>query len=115
MSKKEMAARPDTTATTSSNQHADGTATTTKSETILRHFVGGSSLNRFETERHHDHCLHSTVPSLAARFATAGHTLQRTAPQDGPVTYYAERRGLVRDLPTLDDARPLLVQIGGAA
>jgi hypothetical protein len=55
------------------------------------------------------------VPSLAARFATAGHTLQRTAPQDGPVTYYAERRGLVRDLPTLDDARPLLVQIGGAA
>lgn len=88
--KKEMAARPNTTATTSSNQHADGSATTTKSEANLRHFVGDSSLNRFETERHHDHCLPSTVPSLAERFAMAGHTLHRTDPQDGPVAALLE-------------------------
>jgi hypothetical protein len=51
--------------------------------------------------------------TLRAQFAMRGHTLQRTSPTDGPVAYYAERWGLVRYLPTLDDARRFLVQIGG--
>lgn len=38
----------------------------TKIEAILTVFVPGASLNRFEAERHHDHCLHSTVASLEA-------------------------------------------------
>lgn len=31
---------------------------------ILRLFLEKRSLNRFEAERHHDHCLHSTVSAL---------------------------------------------------
>jgi hypothetical protein len=39
-------------------------AKTTKLATILRLLVNGKSLNRFEAERHHDHCLHTTVSTL---------------------------------------------------
>ena len=53
--------------------------------------------------------------TLRAQFALHGHALHRTSPTDGAVTYYAERWGLVRYLPTLDDARRFLAQIGGAA
>lgn len=51
--------------------------------------------------------------SLRAAFALRGHTLHRTDPTDGPVTYWAERWGLVRFLPTLHDAALFLAQIGG--
>jgi hypothetical protein len=61
--KKEMAARPKTTATTSDVQ-LDGIAKTTKIATILALFTQGRSLNRFQAEAHHDHCLHSTVAAL---------------------------------------------------
>jgi hypothetical protein len=36
----------------------------TKLETILGLLVSGRSLNRFEAEQHHDHCLHTTVSTL---------------------------------------------------
>jgi len=62
--KKEMAAKPVTTATTSENQHTDSNAKPTKIETILGLFLRGYDLNRFDAERHHDHCLHSTVSTL---------------------------------------------------
>ena len=52
--------------------------------------------------------------TLRAQFALHGHALHRTSPKDGAVTYYAERWGLVRYLPTLDAARRFLAQIGGA-
>lgn len=52
--------------------------------------------------------------TLRAQFAMQGHALHRTSPDDGPVSYMAERWGLVRYLPTLDDARRFLAQIGGA-
>jgi len=51
--------------------------------------------------------------TLRAAFALQGHTLHRTDPTDGPVTYWAERWGLVRHLPTLHDAALFLAQIGG--
>jgi hypothetical protein len=35
-----------------------------KLENMLRIFMRGASLNRFEAEDHHDHCLHSTVSTL---------------------------------------------------
>lgn len=63
MSQKEMAARPETSATTSDYQHPDVTRKT-KIEAILRVFANGQRLNRFEAEAHHDHCLHSTVSTL---------------------------------------------------
>ncbi len=53
--------------------------------------------------------------TLHAQFDMQGHTLHRTSPTDGPVSYLAERWGLARYLPTLDDARRFLAQIGGAA
>lgn len=51
--------------------------------------------------------------SLRAAYALKGHALHRTDPSDGTVTYWAERWGLVRYLPTLHDAALFLVQIGG--
>ena len=51
--------------------------------------------------------------TLAEGFALAGHKLHRTDPNDGTVTYWAERWGLVRYLPTIDAARRFLDQIGG--
>ena len=53
--------------------------------------------------------------TLQAKFAMRGHQLVRSNPADGPVSLYAERSGMVRYLPTLDDARRFLAQIGGAA
>lgn len=51
--------------------------------------------------------------TLRASFAVCVHTSRRTAPTDGPVTYWAERWGLVRHLPTLHDVALFLTQIGG--
>ena len=51
--------------------------------------------------------------TLGEQFALHGHALHRTSPTGGAVTYYVERWGLVRYLPTLDDARRFLAQIGG--
>ena len=51
--------------------------------------------------------------TLRAQFALHGHALHRTDPVDGEVTYWAERWGLIRHLPTIDTARQFLEQIGG--
>lgn len=40
------------------------TPKTSKLATILGLLVNGKSLNRFEAERYHDHCLHSTISTL---------------------------------------------------
>jgi predicted nucleotidyltransferase len=58
-------------------------------------------------------CSDKAFSTLRAAFALRGHTLHRTDPADGPVTYWAERWGLVRYLPTIDTARQFLEQIGG--
>jgi hypothetical protein len=42
----------------------DTPAAKTKIATILRVLRRGTCLNRFDAERHHDHCLHSTVSTL---------------------------------------------------
>lgn len=51
--------------------------------------------------------------TLRTAFALRGHTLHRTDPTDGLVTFWAERWGLVKHLPTIDAARRFLEQIGG--
>ncbi len=53
--------------------------------------------------------------TVAAQFVLKGHTLHSTRDAGGTATYLAERWGLVRYLPTLDDARRFLAQIGGTA
>lgn len=51
--------------------------------------------------------------TLRASYAMKGHILNRTNPMDGPVSYYAERWGHVRRLPSLADVECFLNQIGG--
>lgn len=51
--------------------------------------------------------------TMAATLALQGHILTRSNPSDGPVTYYATRWGLVRNLPDLDAVAAFLRQIGG--
>ena len=54
--------------------------------------------------------------TLQAQFALAGHILRQSGPGDGlgTVSYLAERWGMARHLPTLDDAEQFLIQVGGA-
>ena len=63
-----MAVGLGTTTTTKDSKQADSTTTkpskTTKLATILGLLVSGRSLNRFEAEHHHDHCLNSTISTL---------------------------------------------------
>lgn len=42
----------------------ENTTKATKLENILRQLVNGKSLNRFEAEHHHDHCLNTTISTL---------------------------------------------------
>ena len=52
--------------------------------------------------------------TLRAKFALQGHRLERAFHgENKEPTYYAERWGLVRWLPTLHDAAMFLAQIGG--
>jgi len=73
----------------------------------VRGFSGGGMSNTLEYEKQ--------FATLRAEFAMQSHTLHRTSPSDGAVTYYAQRWGLIRHLPSLDDAKHFLAQIGEAA
>ena len=73
--------------------------------------TAGGAINDLDfptTERNY-----KAFSTLRAAFAMKGHTLHRTDPADGPVSYWAERWGHVRHLPTIDAARRFLEQIGG--
>lgn len=53
------------TTTTTNTKHGDSKALkSTKLATILAVLVSGRSLNRFEAEHHHDHCLNTTISTL---------------------------------------------------
>lgn len=47
-----------------SGRHSHDSASPTKIGSMLKLFVNGRSLNRFEAELYYDHCLHSTVSKL---------------------------------------------------
>ncbi|MDP3424969.1 MAG: hypothetical protein Q8S32_14580 [Burkholderiaceae bacterium] len=55
-----------------------------------------------------------TFNTLAAQLALQGHTLTRSNPKDGRVTYYVSRWGMVRALPDLDAVKAFARQVGGA-
>lgn len=69
-----------------------------------------------------EHCGHAGTAGakqfamLKAQFAQHGHTLHQSGPGDGPgpVSYMAEKWGMARYLPTLDDAEQFLKQVGGS-
>lgn len=73
--------------------------------------TAGNTINDldFPTAKRED----KAFSALRAAFSSKGHALQRANPADGPVSYWAERWGLVRHLPTIDAARRFLEQIGG--
>jgi len=73
--------------------------------------TAGSAINDldFPTSERND----KAFSTLRAAHALKGQALHRTDPVDGPVTYWAERWGLVRHLPTIDVAQRFLDQIGG--
>ncbi len=75
------------------------------------HPTAGNTINglNFPTALRND----KVFSRLRAAFAWKGHMLRRTDPADGLVTFWAERWGLVRHLPTIDTARQFLEQIGG--
>ena len=52
--------------------------------------------------------------TLVAQLALQGHTLTRSNPSDGMVSYYVTRWGMVRSLPDLDTVKAFVRQIGGA-
>ena len=72
-------------------------------------FRGGDGMNTDTTN-------YRRFATLKAEFARHGHTLHQSSPGDGPgpVSYMAEKWGLARYLPTLDDAEQFLVQVGEA-
>ena len=47
---------------------AQNPANISKIHSILSAFASGRSLNRFDAERLHDHCLHSTVSTIQRGF-----------------------------------------------
>lgn len=51
-----------------------------KHATILKAFVEGRSLNRFEAEALHDHCLNSTVSALQNNFGIVIDRHRETVP-----------------------------------
>ena len=51
--------------------------------------------------------------ALRSAYAQQGHHLHSVTSKDGATTYWAERWGLVRYLPSLQDAALFLAQIGG--
>lgn len=59
-----MAVGPETTTTINTKQVNFKQSKSTKQATILKLFLSGKSLNRFEAEHYHDHCLNSTVSTL---------------------------------------------------
>lgn len=108
MDKKEMAARPETCATTSEVHIPDG-IDKTKIERILTLFVKGASLNRFEAEAHHDHCLHTTVSTLQNEHGIQIDRQSETVPcVRGTKTTRVKRYWLKRDLENVLKAQALL-------
>lgn len=57
--------------TTNTKQAHSKAHKSTKLATILRSLANGRSLNRFEAEHHHDHCLKSTISALGNSYGIA--------------------------------------------
>lgn len=108
MSQKEMAARPETIATTSDSKQSDISARQTKIGTILDLLLRGHTLNRFEAERHHDHCLHSTVSSIQDCGVLVDREWERVPCMGGHSTVRCKRYWLRSTPDNLTAARTLL-------
>lgn len=101
MSDNEMAAR------------SGSGAPATKIETILRLFLCGARLNRFDAEQHHDHCLHSTVASLEGYGVAIGRQWEKVPCLGGRAWVRCKRYWLDSKPDNVVAARDLLATWGG--
>lgn len=87
--------------------------TGSKIESMLRVFLRGISLNRFEAENHHDHCLHSTVSTLQNGFGIKIERIGETVPcLGGRASVRCKRYWLHTAPDNLAAARALLSVLG---
>lgn len=92
-----------------SQSHGNVSSTSTKAPSkisrVLAHLLRHGPLNRFEAERIGDHCLHSTISSLAHSY---GLTFTRT-PEKVP-NHWGQPCDVIRySLPASERRRALLV------
>jgi hypothetical protein len=91
------------------------TAKQTKLRTILALFVRGFSMNRFDAEQHHDHCLHSTVSSLQNGYGIViGRVSETVKCLHGQATVRVKRYWLDTAPNNVAAARSLLTMLGGS-
>jgi len=80
---------------------------------ILRLFFYGERMNRFEAERHHDHCLNSTVSTLQNGYGIKIERVTEVVPcVRNQRTTPCKRYWLLRTPENLSAARSLLVAWG---
>lgn len=86
-----------------------------KIENMLRVFLRGYDLNRFEAEDHHDHCLHSTVSTLQNGYGIKIARKSETVPcLRGRSSVRCMRYWLDTAPDNLAAARALLAMLGAA-
>lgn len=84
-------------------------ATGSKLSTMLALFVRGRTLNRFEAEDYHDHCLHTTVSTLKNTHGLAFNAEWETVPCLGGRSWVRVKRYSLLTAPTnLRGAKALL-------
>ncbi len=75
---------------------------------ILGRFLAGATLNRFEAERHHDHCLHSTVATLESLGVVIGRKWETVPGLGGRATVRCKRYWLEATVENLVIAKRLM-------
>jgi len=91
------------------------TAKQTKLQNILALFVRGYSMNRFDAENHHDHCLHSTVSTLQNGYGILIDRMSETVKcLHGQATVRVKRYWLDTAPDNMAAARSLLTRWGPA-
>jgi hypothetical protein len=110
---KEMAVGLGTT--TTKNTHASfKRSKTTKLAHMLKVFSSGQSLNRFEAERYHDHCLNTTVSILQNSYKIQFNRVSETVPCLGGTAKVIVKRYWIDPKPeNIQRARTLLINWGG--
>lgn len=86
-----------------------------KVATILALFIRGMNLNRFEAERHHDHCLHSTVSSLEDYGVRIARHWETVPCLGGNATVRCKRYWLEKSGDNIAFAQDLLTMLGKRA
>lgn len=111
-----MAVGLGTTTTTQNSKQTYSTTSkapkTTKLATILGLLVRGISLNRFEAEHHHDHCLNSTISALQNRHRIVIDCERETVPcLSGAASVSVNRYWLNTKPDNIKRARDLLAKL----